>query len=138
MCPHLDRVLSRSGFCSTFPFMWLKGAFKACQPYFHVSCNSVQRRRVSDSSSGELQLVFSFQSQNASHSWSYLVDQREDERKHFIFEDYLFSSAISQFFLPVSLQPTLLSFQPSKPIASSWTGVSLPRGSVQPLLFLVF
>lgn len=41
-------------------------------------------------------------------------------------------------FLPVVLQPALLSLQPSKPIVSSWTGVSLPRGSVCPLLFLVF
>lgn len=60
MCPHLDHVLSRSVFCSTFPFMWLKGTFRVCHPHFYMSCNSVQRGRLSDSNSRELQLAFPF------------------------------------------------------------------------------
>lgn len=77
MCPHLDRVLSRSVFCSTFPFMWLKGTFRACHPHFYVRCNSVQRRHISDSNSLGFQLAFSFQSQTQVTAGANLVTKEK-------------------------------------------------------------
>lgn len=77
MCPHLDRVLSRSVFCSTFPFMWLKGTFRACHPHFYVRCNSVQRRHISGSNSLGFQLAFSFQSQTQVTAGANLVTKEK-------------------------------------------------------------
>lgn len=76
MCPHLDCVLSRSGFCSTSPFMWLKGTFRACHLRFYVSCNSVQRRHISDSNSLGFQLAF-FQSQTQATAGADLVTKEK-------------------------------------------------------------
>lgn len=138
MCPHLDHVLSRSVFCSTFPFMWLKGTFRTCHPHVSVSHNSVQRRCISDSNSLELQLVLSFQAQNASHSWSYLGDQREDKQKYFLF------LKINFFLLPYlyfSLYFTAASpaeFPAFKAHRIQLDESKLAKGKCRPLLFFGF
>lgn len=77
VCPHLDRVLSRSVSCSTFLFMWLKGTFRACHPHFYVSCSSVQSRHKSDSNSPGFQLAFSFQSQTELTAGANLVTKEK-------------------------------------------------------------
>lgn len=77
VCPRLDPVLSRSVFRSAFPFMWLKGTFRACHPRFCVSSNSVQRRHKSDSNSLGFQLAFFFQSQTQLTAGANLVTKEK-------------------------------------------------------------